>query len=179
MDPQDHVQKIISAYGGHKAFFGKMDMRLAEFNEIWNQDSERIGRVLRAHLSVEYFMTDYIRAANPNLGAIDGAKLTFYQKVELLDETLPLVSQIKPGLKRLNTIRNRVAHNLKVDVQPEDKQLFLSITLFSAMKLEKEKSFGPEPDDPLSIVEQFARFVAGLLHAGADPDRTLWEKGLE
>lgn len=171
---KEYVDKVIAAHGGHQKFFALMDERLQAFNAVWIQDSERIGRVLRAHLAVEHFMTDYIGAKNPGLGPLEDVRLTFSQKVGLLPTGDPAIGPLKTGLKRLNSIRNRIAHNLKVDVVEDDRMTFLGVAIFSAMRSEGAKKMGQPADDPLSVLEQFSKFAAGMLHAAASPDAGLW-----
>ena len=171
---KEYVDRVIAAHGGAETFFLLIDERIRAFNAVWAQDSEQIGRVLRAHLAVEHFMTDYIRAKNPGLGPLDDVRLTFSQKVSMLPSDDAVVSPLKTGLKRLNRIRNRIAHNLKVDVVDDDRIALLNIAIFSAMRSERAKRMGPPADDPLSVLEQFSKFAAGMLHAAASPDAGLW-----
>jgi hypothetical protein len=113
---------------------------------------------------------------NPGLGPIEDARLPFSQKVELLPEDELDISFLKPGLRHLNRIRNRMAHKLRVDVTNEDRSAFLGIPIFAAMREESAKVEGPKADDALSVVWQFAMFAASLLHAGANPERELWRR---
>jgi hypothetical protein len=156
-----------------------MDERFRQFNAIWDQDAQSIGRVLRSHLAVEHFLTEFIAAANPRLGSLEKARLTFSHKVELLPNDDPSISFLKPGLRRLNTIRNRMAHRLRVDITAEDRGAFLGVQMFAAIRSESARREGPKPDDPLSVVEQFAEFAASLLHAGANPERDLWREAAQ
>ena len=175
-EPEEFAREVIAAFGGRERFFARMEERLDEFNNVWNQDAERIGRVLRAHLAVEHFLTDYIVISNPNLGSLDDARLSFNQKVDLLSDNDRVTSPLKPGLRRLNQVRNRIAHKLKVDIREEDKKVFLDVAIFKAMRAEGAKHIGTPADDPLSVLEQFSKFAAGMLHSGADPDNHLWKK---
>lgn len=175
-NPQAHAKRVIELHGGHDRFFTLMNERLQEFNAIWDQDSLSIGRVLRAHLVTEYFLTMFLAATNPRLGDIKQARLTFSHKVALLPDVDPSVSFLKPGLRRLNTIRNRLAHNLQVAVTKEDRNSFLSIKMFAAMRAESVQHGDDKPDDPMSIFEQFSIFAAALLHASSNPERDLWRQ---
>jgi len=135
--------------------------------------------VLRAHLAVEHFLTKHIETSNPKLGSLDNARLSYAQKVDLLDEHDRIAEFLKPGLKRLNQIRNRLAHKLKMDIGTEDRDAFLAIEIFSAMREEGSKGFGAPATDPLSVLEQFARFASGLLQASSIPEANLWKRALE
>jgi len=176
LDPETYAKRVIELHGGHNRFFALMDERFEKFNAVWRQDSDSIGRVLRAYLAAEHFLTEFIVERNPGLVPIDKARLAFSQKVELLPDDDPSVSFIKPGLRRLNTIRNRMAHRLRVEITSDDRSAFLGIQMFAAMREESAKREGPKPDDPLSILEQFALFASSLLHGGSTPERDLWRK---
>lgn len=177
--PRDFAKRLIEAHGGHDRFFALMDQRLDEFNAVWEQDAGRIGRVLRAHLAVEHFLTEYLQFANPNLGVLDNARLSFSQKVELISDNDRSMESLKVGLRRLNTIRNRIAHKLQVDIRSEDREALLGISMFKAMRAESMKRHGPKPEDALSVIEQFATFAAGLLQSGSKPEDRLWREALE
>ncbi len=178
---------MMEKFGGREAFFGRLDKRYAEFTRVWKQDAERMGRILRAHLAVEYFVGTYLCAMNPNLGDVAGARLSYAQKVDLLKaEENNMVAMILPGLRRLGAIRNRIAHRLQVDLTKEDEDVFLAIGLFKAARDAKHGNYLEHPevkpiadDPPLAIVEEFAQFASGLLHAAADPDREVWAEAIK
>ena len=91
------MRKLFESYGGKEKYFKAVEKRLAEFNSRWNQDIGAMGRVLRSHLIVEYYMTAYLQKANPNLGVIDNAKIGFAQKVDLLGDNDVLITELIPG----------------------------------------------------------------------------------
>ncbi|MBI5091941.1 MAG: hypothetical protein HZB26_05790 [Candidatus Hydrogenedentes bacterium] len=153
-----------------------MEQRREDFRIAWEQDQDTIGRVLRSLLVVEHFLTEHIRAKNPALGDVDAARLTFVQKVGLIGENDYIGIQLRPGLLRLNTVRNRLAHNLHEKVSIADRDVFLSVYFYKALRTEGQKRFGPEPDDPLSILEDFSKFAAGIFQSSASPDTEYWRK---
>lgn len=64
----------------------------------WDQGLDVIGRILRAHLYVEYYLTESLVKANRRLGSVDQARLSFWQKLELLDQNAhPLFSEMLPA----------------------------------------------------------------------------------
>lgn len=85
------------------------------------------------------------------------------------------MSYLLPGIRRLNTIRNRLAHNLSADVTADDANIFQGIELFRAMREERKK-----PDQPsveaIDILEDFAKHAGIALHASATRNGELWEK---
>ena len=179
IDPEAYAKRVIELHGGHDWFFALTDERLQEFNAVWDQNSESIGRVLHSHLATEHFLTEFLAEITPRLGSIESARLTFSQKVELLPDDDPSLSFIKPGLRRLNAIRNRMSHKLHVEITAEDRGALLGIQMFAAMRKESARCDGDKPNDPLSILEQFAMFAAALLHARSSPERDLWRQATQ
>lgn len=153
------VRRAIELVGGKEAFFAAADKELADINDRWNQNVEVIGRILRAHLFVEHYLAEYVSHANPRLGSLAEAKATFAQKVALLDAANPDIASMLPGIKRLNAIRNRLAHNLGAQVSDEDARVFLSCERFSALRAARAVE-QVQTNTPLEILEDFARHTA-------------------
>jgi hypothetical protein len=132
--PEAVAKHVIRLMGGHEKAFQVFD---ADFNEIrsrWEQDTTTIGRILRAHLFVEHFLTLYLQRRNPELGSLEGARASFSQKVALIDNGNPGTAYLLPGIRRLNSIRNRIAHTLHAEVTEDDVKAFLQIDMFRACK---------------------------------------------
>ena len=166
LSPIDH-QKItaraIELMGGKEAFFKAADQELENIHRKWNQNIELIGRILRAHLFVEHYMTEYLGKTNPRLGDLSQARLSFSQKTELLEPSNLDLADIVPGIKRLNQIRNRLAHNLDVQVTEQDASYFLKSERFVALRSgrEQDNSSGTEP---LDILEDFAQYTSTVFN---------------
>ncbi|MDO9112471.1 MAG: hypothetical protein Q7U63_01615 [Polaromonas sp.] len=153
------VRRAMELMGGHDAFFKAADEELADVNGRWNQNVAEIGRILRAHLFVEHYLTQYVAQANPRLGSLTEARATFAQKVALLDAVNPDIATMLPGIKRLNAIRNRLAHNLGTQVSEDDARIFLGCERFSALRAARSTEES-QTNDPLEILEDFARHTA-------------------
>jgi hypothetical protein len=153
------VRRAIGLAGGKDAFFSAADKEVADIDGRWNQNVEVIGRILRAHLFVEHYLAEYLTQANPRLGSLADARATFTQKVALLDAANPDIANMLPGIKRLNVIRNRLAHNLGAQVSEEDARVFLSCKRFAALRAARVKERVPS-NVPLDILEDFARHTA-------------------
>jgi len=177
------VKKIIARYGGREAILDDMQRRIDIFNKVWDQDTDRIGRVLRAHLTVEHFVTEYLVLKNPKLGSLEKARLSYAQKIDLLDSNDPTVNCVLPGLRLLGTIRNRMSHRLRVELSKADEDAFLGIPFFNGWLAALNKHY-PEPpiDDEIErrlvTLEKFARVAAALLHASIDPNAHIWVEEL-
>jgi len=169
-DPQVIVKRLLALYGGRDNAFEALERRFRAVAESWEVDAGTIGRILRAHLFVEHYLTQYLQEHNPNSPDIDGARLSFDQKVALLGKTDRMVAHLTSGLQRLNRIRNRLAHTLKAEVTLEDSQAFLSIDLFREMRRASAAPQRPS-DDRLTVLEDFARHAGIMLESASSPER--------
>jgi hypothetical protein len=167
--PEGLIQRVIELSGGKAALNLATDQKLAFINEKWSQDVITIGRILRAHLFVEYFMTDCLSSISPNLGSLEKAKLSFSQKVSLFGDSSAGIGRLLPGIKRLNAIRNRIAHTLRAEITEEDISVILSDVYFKALRNELAKP-GKPSCDKLDVIEDFAKHVGSCLESEGDPN---------
>lgn len=161
------VKRLIGDLGGAEQARRRFDDEHMMLVKRWEQDTASIGRILRAHLFVEHFMRAFIQRSNPNLGAIDDARITFSQMIALLKQGDPQIDYLIPGIRQLNKVRNRLAHNLQSVVTADDAQVFLNIALFRELRnaLAQGQSTGPS-QEPIDVLEDFARHAGiSLQHA--------------
>lgn len=156
------IARTIELLGGPERAREVTDTEFGEMVTRWKQDTDIIGRILRAHLYVEHYLTEFIRHANPRLGSVPEARLTFNQKLTLLDAGSPAIAELKPGIAQLNKIRNRLAHRLSSAIEPNDRQVFLAAPMFSSMRF---VALGRPATTLASIelLEQFALHTANIL----------------
>src|SRR5450830_1626728 len=163
--PEELAKRVVELVGGHERFTALVDAEYAEIFHAWNQDVEGIGRILRAHLYLERFLTRHLAHANPKLGDMVKAKLHFSHKVAILNPADDYLATIIPGIRKINTIRNRLAHQLGVTVSTDDVAVFLACSSFAAMRVEGAKPGIPSAD-PMDIFEEFAKYAASVLNSG-------------
>ncbi|HSV68911.1 MAG TPA: hypothetical protein VLI72_02275 [Methylibium sp.] len=165
------AKRTMELMGGREKAIASMEAEYFALKDRWNQNVEMIGRILRAHLHVEYYLTEHLQQINPKLGDIDDARLSFAQKVNLLKEEGDAgIWRIIGGIRHLNKIRNRLAHNLKAEVTEEDRMVFLSQDMFKLMREWGHKDNKiPPSNDPLDVLEAFAEFASSMLHSGSTP----------
>jgi preprotein translocase subunit Sec63 len=164
------IRKVIELSGGKDALNAEMDRKLSLINEKWNQDVDAVGRILRAQLFVEYFLTEYLIALNPNLGDLKGTRLTFSQKLSLVENHSNETKELASGIRRLNTIRNQLAHQLEAKVTDQDKESLLSLNnSFRYLREALAEPNAPSSDN-LVVLEDFAKHVGSRLASLADPE---------
>lgn len=158
-DPTLVATRTVEILGGVERTKQITDAEFGEMSRRWHQDTESIGRILRAHLYVEHYMTEYLEKVNPKLGSIGKAKLSFSQKFSLLDPNDPRLFEVMDGVKLLNSIRNRLAHRLNAVVTKDDAAIFLNAPYFRAMREAQVAPKAPN-DEPLDILEDFAKHAS-------------------
>ena len=156
------IARTVELLGGPDQAREITDKEFGEMGRRWDQNTDAIGRILRSHLYVEHYLTEFIRHANPRLGSIGDAKLSFGQKLALLDTKTPAVAELKPGIAQLNKIRNRLAHRLSASIEPADCQVFLAASMFSSMRFVALGRY-PSTLEPIELLEQFALHSANVL----------------
>lgn len=172
-NPEAFIRELLELYGGPDRAWRRFEEDYLYVAAAWEQDTGTIGRILRAHLFVEHFLTEYLSARNPQLGSVADAKLSFGQKLALVGNGTGGVEYLLPGIRRLNAIRNRLAHSLHADVSDEDASVLLSIPMFRAMR---EAGNAPRIPSaaPVDILDDFAKHAGLALHASATRDSGLW-----
>jgi hypothetical protein len=101
-----------------------IETELGQFNarwvSFWDRNADHLGTLLICHLIVEHHIDEWLEAANPGMKPVGETRLSFAQKMELLDGVEATVQWLLPGLRRLNRIRNRLAHNLEAAISDDD-----------------------------------------------------------
>jgi hypothetical protein len=87
------------------------------FKELLATPNDESARVLKCHLVVEHYVERFLEHQIPR---IREARLTFAQKATLLPVARSGAAFVRPGILKLNAIRNRFAHNLGARVSFDD-----------------------------------------------------------
>jgi hypothetical protein len=83
-----------------------------QFKALLAQDHDLLGRVLKCHLIIEHYLGRFL-TAHYGIRDLPEAKLSFFQKAKLLPDTASAAAFVKPGILRLNAIRNDFGHTLR------------------------------------------------------------------
>ncbi|MFN0140488.1 MAG: hypothetical protein ACKVQW_10450 [Pyrinomonadaceae bacterium] len=158
IESENVVSQVLDLMGGLESAREVIDREISEERELWEQSTGAIGRILRSHLYVEYRMTRYLQTYNPNLGDLDQARLTYSQKLSLLNKRDEKIGHLIPGVRQLNVIRNRIGHQINSSVEKSDCEVFLANKMFSNLRIQLAKPEDPS-DNPIAILETFAMFA--------------------
>lgn len=180
-NPSLVAKHVIDLMGGHDACREKVDADFDYITVQWEQDTTLIGRILRAHLFVEHFLTAYIQFKNPNLGDLENARLSYSQKIRLIDPKDFGIAYLVPGIVRLNQIRNRLAHTLCSEITEDDIQSFLNIKLYVALRSASGQEFKREncKTEAVALIEHFARHAGSSLHSVSTGSTEIWAQAFK
>ena len=106
------IEKVIESLKSH---WGEIDARFNEENRrfiaLFGRRHDVIGRLLKCHLVVEHYLERFL-SDHFGIENVEDAKLGFYNKAALLPSKSSSAAFVKPGILRLNVLRNRIGHSL-------------------------------------------------------------------
>jgi hypothetical protein len=109
------IERVIAELEPH---WHKIEDRFAEenarFKKLMLQDHDVIGRVLKCHLVVEHYMDRFL---TDQYGLPGIENLNFFQKASMLPATASTAAFVKPGILRLNAVRNKFGHSIEADLE--------------------------------------------------------------
>ncbi len=130
------------------------------WQRLENLDYELLGYFLSCHLIIEHYLDESLQIRYPKLDW-EGAKLTFGQKISLLSkEPYPEKYNAISAIKQLNSLRNKLSHNIDFKISEED---LLPITNYL------RKLYGdelPPLSDPMKTLELFTSMVCVWFASG-------------
>lgn len=125
-----------------------------KFKMLLRADHTTFGRVIKCHLLAETYVETYLRD-KLDLINLDDARLSFFQKVVLLPDKGAPPAIIKPGLLKLNHLRNRFAHDLTANVSLDELQSMIEILKPSGRYV--------DPKNPILVIEEFTTLACTWL----------------
>jgi hypothetical protein len=123
------------------------------------KNSATISTILFHHLIVENHLIRFLEASSPNFLDWDNGELRFVQMVKLIStEKGPFYnSGIIEGLYRLNSLRNKFAHQLDAHLTLADVQPLRQI------RIEDESRKLPGTPSPIQIIDFFCKTVCAWI----------------
>jgi hypothetical protein len=151
----DKVDEVVKEFSKH---FDKIEEEFNRHNEYFKSliysEHDTLGQVLKHHLVVESYLTNYLILSYKNLD-FETAKLSFAQKANLISVRDTRVAFVKPGIIELNRIRNKFAHNLKAELSLNSMDEMLKV-----LKIARK---GKEYKDPLEVIIDFSTVASTFL----------------
>ena len=123
---------------------------------LLSKEHDLIGRILKSHLIVENYVTNYLSAKYPMLD-IANARLSFHQKVTLLPYGETQVEWLRKGIFELNKIRNRYSHSLDAEITIDQvSEMEKIVHIYKPISGIKE---------PIEIIESFTNICCENIYA--------------
>ncbi|MHA6140944.1 hypothetical protein ACX3YC_26550 [Pseudomonas mohnii] len=114
------IEKVVAYLQPHMP---EIEARFHTENEnyinLMNRPHDIIGRLLKCHLVVEHYLERFL-SEHYGIENVQSAKLGFFNKAALLPGRASSAAFVKPGILRLNSLRNQVGHNLGADITFND-----------------------------------------------------------
>lgn len=108
----DGIERVIEKLRPHMAEIeDHFNQENARFIALIEQPHDVVGRLLKCHLIVEHYLERFL-SDHYGLDTISDAKLNFFNKAMLLPSEASSAAFVRPGILKLNSIRNRAGHNL-------------------------------------------------------------------
>ncbi len=127
--------------------------------EQLNSKEDELGMVLKCHLIIEHFIDEFIIVAYPTVAALDKIRLTFSQKLEMINNNRTFLGMSYNAIKSLNTLRNRFSHRLGYIIQETDYAEIKELMNIW------HNAAGTQTSDGLELISKFTVWICGNLHS--------------
>ena len=121
---------------------------------------DTLGRVLKCHLIVEHYLDRFL-VSHFGIDNFNKVRLTFAQKAALLPDRATAAAFVKPGIVRLNKIRNKFTHSLGAELSDADLSSIRTVLAIARP--------GVAFESPVEAIEAFTTLACTFLIV-APPD---------
>lgn len=116
----DGIEKVVARLKPH---MGEIEAHFNAENEkfkaLMGKPHDTLGRLLKCHLIVEHYLERFL-SEHFGIEDVQEAKLGFFNKAMLLPSRSSSAAFVKPGVIKLNSLRNRAGHRLGASVSFDD-----------------------------------------------------------
>lgn len=122
---------------------------------LLNSNGDELSVVLKCHLIIEHYLDAFIIVAYPTIGELEKIRLTFSQKLELINSKGTFVDLSYNAIKSLNTLRNRFSHKLGYEIIESD------VTEIKKLMKIWNNALGTPTPDGLQLIQEFTVWICG------------------
>lgn len=106
------IERVVERLRPHMAEIeARFNQENARFIALIQRPHDVVGRLLKCHLIVEHYLERFL-TEHFGLESVGDAKLNFFNKAMLLPSSASSAAFVRPGILKLNSIRNKAGHNL-------------------------------------------------------------------
>jgi hypothetical protein len=136
-----------------------MEKERVEFNNkilsLLNNKTDELGLVLKCHMIIEHYIDEFLVVAYPSIKTWGKIRLTFNQKLELINNSHTIMVMAYSSVKSLNILRNKFSHKLAYKIKEEDyKEIKELITIWY-------NASGETVPIGLQLIEHFTVWICG------------------
>jgi hypothetical protein len=125
--------------------------------DLLNRQVDELGLILKSHLIIEYYIDEYIITAFPAIIEPEKLRLTFNQKLELINNDKTVFGMAYSAIKSLNTLRNKFSHKLSYKTVDSDyKEIKDLMTIWN-------NALGEQTPTGLILIQEFSVWICGNL----------------
>ena len=140
-----------------------IDKDRIEFNDkiisLLDSKTDELGTVLKCHLIIEHYIDEYLANSYPTIKSWDKARLTFNHKLELINNPHTVVGMLYPGIKCINSLRNKFSHKLAFKIEKRDfKEISEIMTIWN-------NALGKPIPQGLRLIGEFTIWTCGNLNS--------------
>jgi hypothetical protein len=122
---------------------------------LLNTEFDELGLVLKCHMIIEHYIDEFLIVAFPTICQWDKIRLTFNQKLELINNSVTVMGMAYPSIKNLNSLRNKFSHRLAYEIKEEDiKEIKELMTIWY-------NAAGEPVPTGLQLIEKFTLWFCG------------------
>lgn len=125
--------------------------------DLLNSTGDELGVVLKCHLIIEHYIDEFLIIAYPTIENFDKIRMTFSQKLELINNSRTILGMSYQAIKSLNAVRNRFSHRLGYKIKESDY-----VEIKKLMKIWND-SLGKSTPDGLQLIQQFTLWICSNL----------------
>ena len=129
-----------------------------EIINLLSRKTDELGTVLKCHLIIEYYIDKFMIAAYPTIHSWQSSRLTFSQKLELLNNSATPIGFYYKGIKCLNSLRNKFSHKIFYKIERTDYKEIEDIMT----KL--KKSINEPIPEGLELIESFTLWICANIN---------------
>ena len=167
----DKVKEVVQQFGEHfEEIETEFNKQNDYFKSLVDTDHDILGRVLKFHLIVEHYLTNYLQNKFSDLDFMN-ARLSFSQKINLISQQDTRAAFVKPGIIELNKIRNKFGHNLGAELTLNDQKEMLKVL--------KVARLGKTYAEPLEVINDFSTVASTFLIVNPEEIDVLWQEIFE
>jgi len=116
----DGIEKVVARLKPHMAEIeAHFHQENAKFIALMEKPHDTLGRLLKCHLILEHYLNRFL-TEHFGIEEVEEAKLGFFNKAMMLPMKASSAAFVKPGILKLNSLRNKAGHRLGVDIGFED-----------------------------------------------------------